>query len=89
MLLRCDARPSECGYYRGGHCVLFDRACVDMLSDECKLGLGLTVKCYLDASTCKDIREDGFCARHCCDCAAVHEPGIWEDGQDEREEDER
>lgn len=79
---RCYTTPSECGYYRGGHCVLFGGACMDTLSGERRKGIGLKVRCYLDQSACKDYREDGFCVRHCCDCAKVHEPGIWEDGQD-------
>lgn len=24
----------------------------------------------------------GYCVRHCRRCSDVHEPGVWEDGQD-------
>lgn len=80
MQVRCNTSPSACGYYRGGHCGLFDEACADMHPEG--LQTGLEIRCYLDPASCRDYREDGFCVRHCCDCAKVHVPGIWEDGQD-------
>lgn len=59
MQVRCYDSPSACGYYRGGHCALFDELCTDMLTEERRRELGLKVRCYLDPASCKDYREDG------------------------------
>lgn len=85
---RCNIDPLVCGYYQGGCyqggccqggcCPLSGGVCEGTPTGE----FGLKVRCYLDQSACRDYREDGFCVRHCCDCTKVHEPGVWEDGQD-------
>lgn len=81
--ITCYSRPSACGYYSRGNCALFCyRQCADMHPEG--VDTGLEIKCYIDPGECRDL-DRGFCNRFCTSCAAVHLPGVWEDGEEEGE----